>query len=101
VPLLAKSAIYIKDPHPQASLEKCFGTATLCVDILATTYEGGSSMADREPWLSPFISGALGEYLEYLHKGDSMVGWKSEVKGKTTQISRKETFVGNLRTIEV
>ncbi|KAK7903634.1 hypothetical protein LTR67_001654 [Exophiala xenobiotica] len=57
-------------------------------------------MADHEPWLSPFISGALGEYLEYLHKGDSMVGWKSEVKGKTTQISRKETFEGNLRTIE-
>ncbi|KAK5461214.1 hypothetical protein LTS15_003277 [Exophiala xenobiotica] len=57
-------------------------------------------MADHEPWLSPFISGALGEYLEYLHKGDSMVGWKSEVKGKTTQISRKEPFVGHLRTIE-
>ncbi|KIW50876.1 hypothetical protein, variant [Exophiala xenobiotica] len=57
-------------------------------------------MADHEPWLSPFVTGALGEYLEYLHKGHSMVGWKSEVKGETIQIRRKEPFVSTLRTIE-
>ncbi len=58
-------------------------------------------MADHEPWLSPFVTVALGEYLEYLHKGHSMIGWKSEVKGETIQIRRKEPFVSTLRTIEV